>query len=314
MIAPSGPVNPRRPVLSKIGWGVLALAAMAGGVGARAVAQETVVIGGSGLPSVEIHLDALEQVAVAPAPQPRLLMPGERRPDFAGVAPSDVGVNLTAARDPAPAETPRLDLTTALESASQPAADAAAPEPVPVREMAVAPPAAEEVPEPAPTAASSVAAVPEIEPEPAPIEREPAPVVEPVAEPEPARAAEPVGEPEPRQVASLSPVALPPEGGHILLIEFSGAGTRLSPAAEEALRAVATAVAEADGRLQLQAFAGGSGENASGARRTSLSRALAVRSFLIEAGVRSTRVDVRALGTAGDSGPAERVDVLYVAR
>ena len=76
----------------------------------------------------------------------------------------------------------------------------------------------------------------------------------------------------------------------------------------------AVAITEADGRLQLQAFAGGSGESASGARRTSLSRALAVRSFLIEAGVRSTRVDVRALGTAADSGPPERVDVLYVVR
>ncbi len=308
MIASPGPVNRRRrPVVSTMGWGLVALAVTAGGVSVRGYGQETVVIGGSGLPSVEIHLDALEQVAIAPAPGRRLLMPGERRPAPGRLAPSDEVVSLTAARESAAPETPRLDLT--------PAPDAAAPEPVPAQEMAVAPPAAEELPDPAPTASA-------VEPEPAPAEREPEPVrvVEPEPEPvrvvepepEPVRAVEP--EPESRQVASLPRIVLPSEGGQVLRIEFSGAGTRLSPAAEESLRAVAVAAAEADGRLQLQAFAGGSSENASGARRTSLSRALAVRSFLIEAGVRSTRVDVRALGTAGDSGPAERVDVLYLAR
>ena len=312
MIASPGSVHRRRPVLSQMAWGVVAFVVAAGGVGVRGLAQETVVIGGSGLPSVEIHLDALEQVSAAPPSPPRLLMPGERRPELARPAPTDAGVSLTAAREPAAVETPQFDLAT--EPEPRPSADAAAPEPVPVQEMAVAPPAAEDVPEPAPTATSTTVEARAVAPEPAPVEPEPAPAIAPepvpVAEPEPA----PVAEPEPRQVASLPAIALPPEGGQILRIEFSGAGSRLSPAAEESLRAVATAIAEADGRLQLQAFAGGSGENASGARRTSLSRALEVRSFLIEIGVRSTRVDVRALGTAGDSGPAERVDVLYVAR
>ena len=49
-------------------------------------------------------------------------------------------------------------------------------------------------------------------------------------------------------------------------IEFSGSGTRLTPEAEESLRALAAAVSEADGRLQLQAFAGGSSESASDLR------------------------------------------------
>ena len=43
----------------------------------------------------------------------------------------------------------------------------------------------------------------------------------------------------------------------------------------------------------------------------SLSRALEVRSRLIEFGVRSSNIDVRALGNANDDGlPAERVDIL----
>ena len=305
MIAPSGPVHRRRrPALSTMVLGLAVLAMAASGASLRGYAQETVVIGGSGLPSVEIHLEALDQVAVAPITQRRLLMPGERRPVLRSPASDDASATRTAARDTAATETPRLELETPARAETA-AATAAEPEPMPAQEMAVAPPAAEEVPDPAPTATASAAPV---------AEPEPAPVVEPSPEPKPARVVEPEPEPEARQVASLPRVTLPPGGGQVLRIEFSGNGTRLSPEAEESLRAVAAAATEADGRLQLQAFAGGSSENASGARRTSLSRALAVRSFLIEAGVRSTRVDVRALGTAGDSGPAERVDVLYVAR
>jgi len=287
--APSEPVRGRRrPVFSTMGWGLAALAMAVGGVGARGYGQETVVIGGSGQPSVEIHLDALDALPAPPAPQRRLLMPGERRQEVGQIA-RPAGRNMTVAEGTV-GETLRLDIA--------PAADAAAPEMMPAQEMAVAPPSAEEVPEL--ESASGGAMAPMAEPEAAP---------QPVAEPAPA-----VAEPQPRQIAALPQVALPPGGGQVLRIEFSGAGTRLSPEAEESLRAVAAAVAASDGRLQLQAFAGGSSENASGARRASLSRALAVRSFLIETGVRSTRVDVRALGTAGDSGPAERVDVLYVAR
>ena len=64
----------------------------------------------------------------------------------------------------------------------------------------------------------------------------------------------------------------------------------------------------------MQAFAGGSSGSPSVARRLSLSRALAVRAFLIEEGVRSTRIDVRALGNRAEGGPAERVDVVLVNR
>jgi len=45
-------------------------------------------------------------------------------------------------------------------------------------------------------------------------------------------------------------------------------------------------------------------------RRLSLSRALAVRAFLIDQGVRSTRLDVRALGDKTGDGPADRVDIV----
>jgi hypothetical protein len=67
-------------------------------------------------------------------------------------------------------------------------------------------------------------------------------------------------------------------------------------------------------RVQLRAFAEGTEESASQARRLSLVRALAVRSYLMEKGVRSTRVDVRALGAKAEDGPADRVDVVLVER
>ena len=62
-------------------------------------------------------------------------------------------------------------------------------------------------------------------------------------------------------------------------------------------------------RLQLMAYAGGQTLSSSQARRVSLSRALAIRSFLIENGVRSTRIDVRALGNKTSEEPLNRVDL-----
>ena len=62
-------------------------------------------------------------------------------------------------------------------------------------------------------------------------------------------------------------------------------------------------------RMQLLAYAGEPNISASKARRLSLSRALAARSYLIEKGIRSTRIDVRALGNRVTSGVPNRVDV-----
>jgi outer membrane protein OmpA-like peptidoglycan-associated protein len=67
-------------------------------------------------------------------------------------------------------------------------------------------------------------------------------------------------------------------------------------------------------RLQLVAYASGGDDAGSQARRLSLSRALAVRSYLIDQGVRSTRMDVRALGNRVPSGPPDRVDVVVMRR
>ncbi len=68
----------------------------------------------------------------------------------------------------------------------------------------------------------------------------------------------------------------------------------------------------ADGRLyvQLIAYAGGGGD-ASQARRLSLSRALAARSYLVDHGVEIKQIDVRPLGNKFDPGSApDRIDLV----
>lgn len=62
-------------------------------------------------------------------------------------------------------------------------------------------------------------------------------------------------------------------------------------------------------RIQLDAFGGPRGDKSSDSRRLSLKRALVVRELLIEDGVPSEKIDVRAMGGVDDSGVADRVDV-----
>jgi outer membrane protein OmpA-like peptidoglycan-associated protein len=62
-------------------------------------------------------------------------------------------------------------------------------------------------------------------------------------------------------------------------------------------------------RVQLQAFAAENDDSPNASRRLSLSRALVVRGFLIEQGIVSTRMQVRALGDKFEDGPPDRVDI-----
>jgi len=98
--------------------------------------------------------------------------------------------------------------------------------------------------------------------------------------------------------------------GRALSVLFDGTATKLPADAEAGLGALADAVRDAkDYRLQLMAYAGIKDLTSSKVRRISLSRALAVRSFLIDKGVRSTQIDVRALGNKTSEKPVNRVDV-----
>ena len=93
-------------------------------------------------------------------------------------------------------------------------------------------------------------------------------------------------------------------------IAFGDTETRLPDTDKTNLTTLANAIRDKkDFRLQLLAYAGGKDLSTSKARRMSLSRALAVRSFLIDNGVRSTQIDVRALGSKTNEKPVNRVDL-----
>ncbi len=123
----------------------------------------------------------------------------------------------------------------------------------------------------------------------------------------------PAPKPAETALASLPPAknqaAALPSGD--LRLAFTAGSAELSDAAKKHLAGLAQNLEQQPSkRVQLLAFAAGSGGGASKARRLSLSRALAVRAFLIDKGVRSTRMDVRALGSKTGDGPADRVDIL----
>jgi outer membrane protein OmpA-like peptidoglycan-associated protein len=144
---------------------------------------------------------------------------------------------------------------------------------------------------------------PKAAPSPAP----PKSVAEAESKPKPA--------PQEKEQAALPPGPETTKTGQALRVEF---GTKASKVPADAKKGLQTLAAKLKGdntlRLQLMAYAGGDSLSASKARRLSLSRALSVRSFLIEKGVRSTRIDVRALGNKTAEKPLNRVDVNIVER
>lgn len=112
-----------------------------------------------------------------------------------------------------------------------------------------------------------------------------------------------------QQAARTTGVTAARPGGDLRLA-FASGSAELSEAAKKQLLDLSKSLAlNTSRRVQLLAYAADSGQGASPARRLSLSRALAVRAFLIDQGVRSTRMDVRALGSKAGDGPADRVDV-----
>jgi len=62
-------------------------------------------------------------------------------------------------------------------------------------------------------------------------------------------------------------------------------------------------------RVTLIAYASAAGDQVSTARRVSLSRALSVRAYLIDAGVNNLRINVQAEGDKNPGGDPDRVDL-----
>ena len=126
--------------------------------------------------------------------------------------------------------------------------------------------------------------------------------------------------PPPTRTASATPPARTTPSGAAAAglkrettIPFAVGARSLAPVNVNAIHGLATtlntALASGNARIHLDAFGGPRGDKSSDSRRLSLKRALVVRELLIEDGVPSEKIDVRALGGADDGGAPDRVDV-----
>ena len=116
-------------------------------------------------------------------------------------------------------------------------------------------------------------------------------------------------------VASLPSIGQPLKASTSTRIGFSAGSAKLNSDASAHLQDVSASLKKNGAlRIQLLAYAGAKDGSASQARRLSLSRALAARSYLIEKGIRSTSIDVRALGNQSGNGPTDRIDIIVTTR
>ncbi|MEK9970989.1 MAG: OmpA family protein, partial [Ferrovibrio sp.] len=115
--------------------------------------------------------------------------------------------------------------------------------------------------------------------------------------------------------AAPRPVPAPVPQGGVVTLSFPGGQGELPAGDLAGLDSLAKQFAAGDDRLQIRAYAASTvSDGGSGARRLSLTRALAVRQYLIDKGIRSTRIDVRALGAPTDGSAPDRVEVAPVGR
>lgn len=157
-----------------------------------------------------------------------------------------------------------------------------------------------------------VAAAPATPPPPAPpaatLPAAPPPVVAlaPVSPPPPEAKPTP---PPPTPVSDTSATAAKPTNNGLQVV-FAPGQADLSPESIAALKTVVQAAPQGDTTsFNVVAYAAGTPDDPSTARRLSLSRALAVRSALMDDGVGSARIYVRALGAPDGDKTPDRVDV-----
>ncbi len=230
----------------------------------------------------------------------------------AATPPAATSAPAKSADAAAPAATPMIG--TMADTAAPPPAPAPAPAPKPAKHQKPAPiqtAAASPPPAAAPPAANVDPgtgmgdAIPfSLDGEHAAAPVKPAPQKQPVktasAEPPPAQTAS-------QPAASQSGMT---KRGEILLTKNA---TDPAPAQFDGLKLLAGDLSEAlkngSSRIQLEAYGGNHADKGSDARRLSLKRALSIRQVLIDNGVPANSIDVRAMGGADDSGPADRVDV-----
>lgn len=184
---------------------------------------------------------------------------------------------------------PKMTAQPVAPVAADPLPDTAPAAPVeqvaPVQPQAPAAPVAEASPTPAPENAAARPSLEIVAP----------PLADVNAQPEPQEAAMPV-----------VPVI------DDLTLGFPGNSSDLTGESQKKLDAVIRQMSEMiEGRLQVRGYASGEDGSQSSARRIALSRALAVRSYLMDKGIKPNRVDVKAAGKDSDRQPLDRVDLIF---
>ncbi len=189
----------------------------------------------------------------------------------------------------------------ALDALKPEGAPAARPHPAPTRH---APRPSSTAPRPRTPAPAAPAAVP-VPPKPPVV-----PTVPPAIAAIPPAVAVPVQrppEPPPVVVAADAPGDASPVPGGVR-VTFGSGRADLNATTEAAIRSFARPLRDTGQAVNVLAYAAGSNDDPSTPRRLSLARALAARAVLINEGIASIRIYVRALGPNGD-GPPDRVDL-----
>ena len=197
----------------------------------------------------------------------------------------------------------------AIDSPPPPAPLPAAPQPIAVPAPPVVPPAPPpHVEAPGPGGAP----LGETRADSPPTPLVPTPAVASTAKADAAVAAKPAA----AQAAAVHVASVASAGHALNAVKFAPGATELPPGGQPLLDALAARLLANDSlRVQLIAHATGGTDEAMEARRVSLARAVAVRAYLIGKGVRSLRMDVRALGNHPGEGPvADEVDLMVVAQ
>ncbi|HEX2752626.1 MAG TPA: OmpA family protein [Alphaproteobacteria bacterium] len=98
-----------------------------------------------------------------------------------------------------------------------------------------------------------------------------------------------------------------------LTLEFDRTTENLNTAAQSKLKNIIDHMkADTAAKLQVRAYATGDDGSKASARSKSLTRATEVRSFLMDNGIKPTRVIVRALGQETDRKPLDRIELTFV--
>lgn len=111
------------------------------------------------------------------------------------------------------------------------------------------------------------------------------------------------------KIVAVAKPALPDTsgGGESHALRFDKEKTELNDTAKSTLSDLAESVKKAQSNVRITAYASGIAEEASVARRISLSRALQIRAYLIAKGVNPLSITVQALGNQNNTDSAEVV-------